>query len=223
VPIDAPSFSSFASVSVPEIVALIKVCPSKSSARNPIPTSLLKRYADHLAIPIATMVNLSLSSGIFPDEMKLAYVTPLLKKTGLCPENVNNYRPVSLLSFLSKLIERVVSKQLSKHLTLHNLYVPVQSAYRADHSTETALLKIVNDLLLTVDEGDAAVLALLDQSSAYDTIDHSILLHRLNALFGISGIVHSGFSSYLSVRPQSVCIAGVPSAAVLLLFGVPQG
>jgi hypothetical protein len=112
---------------------------------------------------------------------------------------------------------------LSKHLILHNLYVPVQSAYRADHSTETALLKVVNDLLLTVDDGDAAVLALLDQSSAFDTIDHSILLHRLNALFGISGIVHSWFSSYLSGRLQSVCIAGVPSAAVLLLFGVPQG
>ena len=104
VPIDAPPFSSFASVTVPEIVALIKDCPSKSSTRDPIPTSLLKRFADHIAIPITTIANLSLASGIFPDEMKLAYVTPLLKKPGLCPDDLNNYRPVSLLSFLSKLI-----------------------------------------------------------------------------------------------------------------------
>ena len=130
---------------------------------------------------------------------------------------------MSLLSFLSKLVERVVAKQLSKHLSACNLYVPVQSAYRPNHSTETALLKVVNDLLLAVDSGDAAVLALLDQSAAFDTIDHTILLIRLRCCFGLSGAAFSWFKSYLSGRRQSVSISGINSIAVSLLFGVPQG
>jgi hypothetical protein len=144
-----------------DIAALIKECPSKFSSRDPIPTSLLRKFADVLAVPIASILNLSLSSGILPGEMKLTFVSPLLKKSSLCVDNLNNYRPVSLLSFLSKLVERVVAKQLSSHLLTGDLYVPVQSAYRPNHSTETALLKVFNDLLLSVDSGDAAALALI--------------------------------------------------------------
>ena len=220
---NVPLLSSFTSVTVGDVAALIKECPSKSSSRDPIPTSLLKKFADVLAIPITSIVNLSLSSGIFPDEMKLAFVTPLLKKPNFPIDDLNNYRPVSLLSFLSKLIERVVARQLSKHLADCNLYVPVQSAYRPNHSTETALLKVVNDLLVAVDHGDAAVLALLDQSAAFDTIDHAILLKRLRCCFGVSDAVYSWFESYLSGRRQSVSICGVTSVAVSLMFGVPQG
>jgi hypothetical protein len=206
-----------------DIAALIKECPSKSSSRDPIPTSLLKKFADVLAVPIASIVNLSLSSGILPGEMKLALVSPLLKKPSLCVDDLNNYRPVSLLSFLSKLVERVVAKQLSSHLLAGDLYVPVQSPYRPNNSTETALLKVFNDLLLSVDSGDAAILALLDQSAAFHTIDHSILLSRLTCRFGITGSVLTWFRSYLYDRCQSVSISGVTSAAVYLSFGVPQG
>ena len=184
---------------------------------------LVKKFADVLAIPITHIVNLSLSSGVFPDEMKLAFVTPLLKKPNLPLDDLNNYRPVSLLSFLSKLVERVVAKQLSKHLSACNLYVPVQSAYRPNHSTETALLKVVNDLLLAVDSGDAGVLALLDQSAAFYTIDYTFLLNQIRCCFGLSGAVFSWFKSYLSGRRQSVSISGINSIAVSLLFGVPQG
>ncbi len=155
--------------------------------------------------------------------MKIAYVTHLLKKPSLCSDDLNNYRPVSLLSFLSKLVERVVCRQLTRHFIKYNLYVLVQSAYRSDHSTETALLKVVNDLLLVLDNGDAAVLTLLDQSAAFDTVDHGILLSHLSALFGLSGTVLSWFESYLTGRLQCICISGLRSAAVLLLFGVPQG
>ena len=99
---------------------------------------------------------------VFPDEMNLALVTPLLKKSGLSPENLNNYRPLSNLSFLSQLVERVVARQLRSHLETTGLYVPVKSAYRSNHSTETALLKVLNDLQLVADRGDAALLALFD-------------------------------------------------------------
>ena len=214
---------SFSLVTVDEIVSLVKNCPAKSSPRDPIPTFLLKKLLHVLASPITKIVNMSLSSGVFPDEMKLALVTPLLKKAGLSPENLDNYRPVSNLSFLSKLIERVVARQLSFHLESSGLYVPVQSAYRPNHSTETALLKILNDLLLVADSGDAAILALLDQSAAFDTIDHEILLERIQLRFGISDLVLTWIRSYLSNRSQSVCVAGMSSSPVSLRWGVPQG
>jgi hypothetical protein len=166
---------------------------------------------------------MSLSSGVFPDEMKLALVTPLLKKASLSPENLDNYRPVSNLSFLSKLVERVVVRQLCFHLESSGLYVPVQSAYRPNHSTETALLKILNDLLLVADRGDAAILALLDQSAAFDTIDHEILLDRVNLRFGISDLALSWLRSYLTNRSQSMSVAGTTSSPVSFKWGVPQG
>jgi hypothetical protein len=140
--------------------------------------------------------------------MKLALKTPLLKKNDLDPDVLSNYRPVSNLLFLSKLLERLAAKQLLNHLELRSLFVPVQSAYRAAHSTETALLKVLNDLLLAVDKGYAVILALLDQSAAFDTIDHDILFDRLSARFGISGTALSWFTSYLSYRRQSVSVSG---------------
>jgi hypothetical protein len=99
--LDVPPLSSFVDETVLEIVAVIKECPSKSSSFDRIPTSLVKKFADFLAVLITDIVNMSLSLGVFPDEMKLAYVTPLLKKPSLYPDDLNNYRPVSLLSFFS--------------------------------------------------------------------------------------------------------------------------
>lgn len=92
--------------------------------------------------------------------------------------------------------------------------VPVQSAYRKNHSTETALLKIVNDLLLSVDGKNAAILALLDQSAAFDTVDHSILIDRLSARFGVSGLALNWVRSYLENRSRSVCVFGVSSSPI---------
>lgn len=131
--------------------------------------------------------------------MKLAHLIPLLKKPSLCPDYLNNYRSVSLLSFLSKLVERLVGKQLTAHLTQHNLFVSVQLAYQQNHFTETTLLKVVKDLLFAIDGGNAAVLTLMDESVAFDTVDHANLLSRLTALFGISGTVYySQISSCMS-------------------------
>jgi len=132
--------------------------------------------------------------------LKSALVIPLLKKSSLDPDVLDNYRPISLLPFLSKLLERVVLSKLLDHLNKNNLFVPVQSAYRSGHSTETALLKIFNDLLLSIDEGCAAILILLDLSAAFDTVDHEILLARLESYFGIRGVALEWFRSYLALR-----------------------
>ena len=135
---------------------------------------------------------------------KSAIVRPVLKKPSLDPENFGNYSPISNLRFLSKITEKVVLAQLLKHLQTNKLLYHLQSAYRSDHSTETALLKICNDILSALDNKNVALLSLLDLSAAFDTIDHSILLSRLQTCFGISGSVLSWFESYFSGRFQSV-------------------
>ena len=225
-PLTSRIFSTFSLVTTAEVASLILRCPTKSSPLDPIPTYLLKNLVDVLVAPITKIVNLSLSSGVFPDAMKLALVTPLLKKPNMDPDILSNYRPVSNLSFLSKLIERVVIKQLNAHLESdsESLLVPVQSAYRPYHSTETALLKVVNDLLLSVDEKDTGVvMAFLDQSAAFDLVDHNILIDRLAVRFGIRGHSLAWFQSYLSSRRQSISVSGITSSPVYLLSGVPQG
>ena len=154
--------------------------------------------------------------------MKIALITPLLKKILLDPETLKNFRPVSNLSYISKLIERVVAERLNYHLTSNNLHEVLQSAYEKFHSTETALLKVQNDLLMSIDADGGAILVLLDLSAAFDTIDHSVLLNRLSDL-GIHGAVLSWFKSYLTGRRQSVKIKGQRSSERDLPFGVPQG
>ena len=121
-----------------------------------------------------------------PDVLKHAVIKPLLKKLGL--ELINkNYRPVSNLSFISKLIEEAVMQQFSKHMKLNNLNDDKQSAYKQFHSTETLLLKVQNDILMKMDEGEVVILVLLDLSAAFDTIDHKILLERLKKRYGVEG------------------------------------
>jgi hypothetical protein len=158
----------------------------------------------------------------FPKGMKIALITPLLKKPSLCPDDLSNYRPVSNLSFLSKLVERAAVKQLTAHLNFFNFFAPVQSGYNRHHSPETALLRVVNDMRMAVDAGDAALLSLLDQSAAFDTINHSTLLNRLSVRYGVTGVALSWFSSYLSDRCQSVSLRGVSSTPKPLRYGVPQ-
>src|SRR5678815_703627 len=127
--------------------------------------------------------NLSLSSGTIPTCYKDAYVTPRLKKSMLPREELSSYRPISNLSFLSKLLERVVSLQLTDHLASAGLLPGHQSAYRKFHSTETALLKVVTDLIEAIDAGNHALLGLLDLSAAFDTVDHDVLIERLERTY----------------------------------------
>ena len=124
---------------------------------------------------------------------------------------------------MSKTLEKVVVSQLMSHLNRHNLFSSFQSAYRPGHSTETALLKVVNDLLLAMDEGKLSVLVLLDLSAACDTIDHDILLHCLQHVFRIQDTVLSWFRSYFTKRFQIVSTQGFHSDQIELCCGVPQG
>ncbi len=171
---------------------------------------------------ITAIVNLSMSSGVFPDAYKLALVSPLLKKLGLLLI-FPSFRPVSNLQFLSKLTERAVAGQLIEYCDINHLRELLQSAYSSYHSTETALTLIHNDIMLAMDNQKVVLLLLLDLSAAFDTVDHEILLSRLRIRFGVEGKALDWFRSYLTDRTQSVMIDGKMSSAKDLRCGVPQG
>lgn len=190
-----------------------------------MPTWLLKDPAVLQAVTphLTSIINASMSEGIMPLCLKSAQVTPILKKDGLDTKDHNNFRPVSNLPFLGKLVERVVANQLTDHMTQHNLHDTLQSAYRVKHSTETALLKIKCDIDEALERGEGTLILLLDLSAAFDTLDHRIILERLSQCVGVTGDALSWFSSYLSDRHQCVRIGDTQSHPVDLAIGVPQG
>jgi hypothetical protein len=214
---------SFQPVSEEEVKSIVLKSKPTTCSLDPIPTNLLFECIDIVLPSLTKIINDSLISGNFPNSFKTAVVKPLLKKISLDSNNLKNYRPVSNLSFFSKILEKIVLKQLLAYLNSHDLICQSQSAYRPFHSTETALLKVSNDVLCSLDEGNVSILTLLDLSAAFDTIDHSILLSRLNKLYGISGSALDWFASYLLGRTQTVLVDGKTSHPASLSFGVPQG
>ena len=156
-------------------------------------------------------------------QLKEAMLKPKRKKNNLEFEEYSNFRPISNLKFLSKIIEKAVATQLMGHLINNNLEEPFQSAYKRYHSTETALLKVQNDILMAIDNNICVALLLLDLSAAFDTVDHEILWERMSKRFGIKDKVLKWFRSYLQNRTQIVMIDGVKSTSKDLNWGVPQG
>jgi len=195
---------------------------SKSCKLDPLPLWLAKDCIDELLPIITDIINLSLSSGEMPKQLKHAIIRPLLKKAGL-ELTKKNYRPVSNLSYLSKAVEAAVIMQYQEHLSRNNLDDNKQSAYKKYHSTETLLLKVHNDIMTSLDKGDMVMLVMLDLSAAFDTIDHNILTERLQHKYGITGNALRWFKSYLSDRTQSVAINDIESSKKTLKYGVPQG
>jgi len=210
----------FQLLSTDDVIKMVKASSAASCQLDPIPTFLLKKCVHLLASPLARIINLSLSTGRFPSTLKHALVRPLLKKPTLDKEEKSNYRPVSNIPFLSKLIERAVAWQLMEQVD--DVLSERQSAYRSNFSTETALLCLYDDLLRSADNGGATALLFLDLSAAFDTVDHGLLLDRLKDS-GVEGFALEWLDSYLSGRTQSVVIGDHSSDPEALLCGVPQG
>ena len=189
---------------------------------DPINVSKIMKAYETAAPFLMSIINKFFAEGNFVDSEKVALLRPLLKKVGLDVEDMSNYRPVSNLSFLSKLVERAILDQLLPFLE-HNGIVPqYQSAYKGFHSTETALCKILNDLVTNTCSGKASLLVLLDLSAAFDTVDHDVLLGDLFS-FGIRGDAYLLLKSYLTNRFQRVVVGESFSEPTPLRFGVPQG
>ena len=153
----------------------------------------------------------------------LALVTHVIKKPSLDPDVESNYRPISNLTIISKVIERLISRQVNDHLKRQDLMPVLQSAYRTSHSTESCILKVVSDILDAADAGQVSLIELLDFSAAFDTVDHDILLRRLELSFGITGAALNWIRSFLSERTQAVTFFGERSSTRKLACGVPQG
>jgi hypothetical protein len=218
-----PQLTEFTLVTVDEVVKLLNTMPSKSSPMDFVPTSLMKRCKGVFAPLIARLANMSFSQGRFPTQFKLAQVLPLLKKAGMDVNDPASFRPISNLNTISKIIERLALTRLRPQITASINFNKLQSAYLRNHSTETALLNILNDSYGKIDRGESTLLVALDLSAAFDTVEHSVLLTRLQHSFGVMGTVGNWITSYLTDRSQFIRVGSESSAITYCSCGVPQG
>jgi len=210
------------------LVIFSAICrrPDKSCVADTLPTPQLKLVADLIAPFLTELFNRSVSTATVPTVFKSALITPLIKKPDLDSTHPRSYRQISNLSVVSKLLERIVFRQLYSYLSAADLLPRLQSAYRTHqchHSTETAVLKVLTDILYAVDDGDLSVVALLDLSAAFDTVDQDILLTRLKVSFGTGGAALDWLQSYLTSRLECVRRGSARSTHKTVQFGVPQG
>ena len=222
-------FREFIPVNSDKIAKIIRKAPPKSCELDPVPCKIPKQVCKDILPLIATIVNTLLTSGLFSGNLKNALLRPLLKKATLEVTVLKNFRPVSNLSYLSKLIERDVCKQLTDFAVQSGNLEDYQSPYRQGHSTETALLKVKDDIPAAIDNQEVMCLVLLDLKATFDTDLHWLLLKRLQYRFGFTDTNLKWIGSYLSRRMQQVVIDGTKgqpqgqSDPVNWTFGILQG
>ena len=218
--------TNFKTISDQDILSIINRAPPKSCELDPMPTTLLKVHRNVIAPHIKDIVNTSVISGRFTRNIKQALLRPLLKKRGL-DLILNNYRPVSNLAYISKIIERVVCDQLTSYIADSDKIEKLQWAYKQGHSMETAMLKVKTDILDAIDRRKVVCLVLLDLSAALDTVNHNHLLNCLKYRFGVVGTALAWLTDHLKGHTQRVVPDGtqghIESNAAMLKNGVPQG
>lgn len=169
-------FDQFEPISLSTLSDVVHGMRPTNCLSDSIPSRLFKEVFNSVGSFILALIHTCFRSGCFPASFKHAIVQPLIKKPSLDPSVLSNFRPISKLPFLSKVLEKVIAVQLQSFLGQNCIYEKFQSGFRSGHSTETALLRVFNDLILTVDSGCAAVLVTLDLTAAFDTVDHRTLL-----------------------------------------------
>ena len=188
-----------------EIKNVISCLKERAPGRDGISSRNIKLIKESISAPLTNLVNLSFEQGVFPSELKPAILTPLYKAKD--PMFFNNYRPISLLSVFSQIIERLMYSRLLNFINKHKIFNKLQFGFRNNHSTFMALVILVENLVNALGNGKCAVGIFLDFQKAFDTVDHGILLDKLYC-YGIRGIAHKWFISYLSSRQQSVMYNG---------------
>ena len=210
-------FHEFEALSIEEIKKLIgSINPKTCQMLDPMPTTLVKACAEELSPFFQGIVNSIIKSAKYPKSLKESALIPILKKKGLDTEDLKNYRPVSQGSFLNKVIDRSLHLQITKYLEKYELESPLQTGYKAHHSTETLLLALNNHLLMNFEGGKIQILVTLDFSAAFDCIRQPQLKQTLEEQFGFSGTALDLLKDYFSGRSYSITIDGVKSKKQML-------
>ena len=199
---------------------LLQSLPNKSTGPYSIPLKILQAIADLIVIPLCHIINTSFTSGVFPDILKIAKVIPLHK--GGSTLDPNNFRPISLLSIFDKIIEKLMHKRLYEFLERHNILFEKQFGFRKKNSTVHALMEITEKIKESIDHGKFGYGIFIDLKKAFDTVNHKILLTKLEH-YGIRGVILTWFTSYLAGRKQFVSFNGESSDLKEIGCGVPQG
>ena len=210
----------FAPTSNEEVLEIINNLENKSPGPRSIPVNLLKLIADLIVTPLTIIISKSLTSGVFPDALKISKVIPIHK--GNSPEELNNYRPISLLSIFDKINEKIVHKRLYNFLEQNNILYKNQFGFRKNNSTTFALLQITEKIKETIDNKKYGCGIFIDLRKAFDTVNHKILLKKLEH-YGIRDVSYNWFESYLTNRRQYVFLNGESSQVKNVSCGVPQG
>jgi hypothetical protein len=204
-----------------EILDVIKSLQSKNSTDfNGLSASLIKQISYQIANPLKHIINLSLSSSIVPTQLKIAKVIPVFKSGDR--RSMDNYRPISLLSIFSKILEKVVCNRLCSFLETNNILSGAQFGFRPGHSTVHPMVHFVNHVSKALNNKEHSIAIFCDLRKAFDSCDHEILLRKLSGV-GIRGDTLAWFRNYLSNRQQFVTISGHNSSLKLIKLGVPQG
>jgi len=212
---------SFEKVDVENVAKIIdKLKPKSSSGIDGISNKILKMIKNEILHPFTLIINQSLENGIFPDKLKIAKVVPLHKKNE--DYLFENYRPISVLPSLSKVLERVMHTQLTNYFTQFNLFYNNQYGFRESHSTELAALELTDRVITDMDKKETPLAIFLDLSKAFDTINHKILLRKLK-YYGVRNIAYNLLESYLTNRKQYVAFDNTHSSLRTIETGVPQG
>ena len=203
-----------------EIIEIINSLKNCAVGWDCLPASIFKENKDFFSNILKHMVNLSLEQGIFPKELKIANIIPIFKSGET--DAVGNYRPVSLLSTVSKVFERAFYSRLSSFIKQQKILYELQFGFREGHSTHMAIIQLLDSIITSLDKGEYSAAIFLDFSKAFDTVNHAILLDKLNH-YGIRGISNLWVESYLHNRTQYCTLGGKKSNTTTITCGVPQG
>lgn len=216
----SPSMHQF-SINEEGVVKLLRdLNPHKATGPDSIPTRFLKDYSEMIAPSLTLIFQASLQQGCAPSDWKSANVTPLFKKGDR--SSPSNYRPISLTSVCSKIMEHIIHSQVMKHLDLHNILSDAQHGFRKKRSCESQLILTIQDLAAALDDGEQIDAILLDFSKAFDKVPHRRLLYKLDH-YGIRGNTLQWISSFLTDRSQRVVVENQSSTSAPVTSGVPQG
>ena len=203
-----------------EVTRLVECLDDSAAGVDDIPARIIKSVSREIAYPLTTLFNLSMRDGIFPDQFKIAKITPIFKKDN--KQELKNYRPISVLPCLSKILEKLIHDRLTDFLTNHQVISETQHGFRKQKSTTSAILQLTDNILNSFDQEQFTIALFLDLSKAFETVDHHILLNKLEH-YGIRETSLKWFESYLKNRKQIVKYKTQISSLQEISLSVPQG